>query len=352
MSLTEKSAAEFLRGQDALVRGDHKTALKALSVAISYQPTIEAYHCKAEANFLAGQLEAAIEDIQAAKKLIRSEADSALWQEELDQALNRFQGARNPVQGPPVAQVISVLIPSALEQSGELMTRIINCPDLSTNGETLIRKGFTAVCDIQLLPAEKSWIDAIIEMSEGDLDDTTVARIKGTRQFLHIEAPNQAYAQNIRDQIDLTTQLSETLEPLMRALDAPVTVLRCSNQVITYAVLRAACEEKALDTLIGVFVKLMNDGDCLFSVGMHQFGYPDVEIPLSLMTVDQAVETLIEFLQFIVINNLHSIEDRIEFETPSQGLVYALQREKEKRFAVEGEARFNQYGIWKFKSRV
>lgn len=57
-------------------------------------------------------------------------------------------------------------------------------------------------------------------------------------------------------------------------------------------------------------------------------------------------------MNFQVENGMHEVIGKIEYETMGDGRVYSLERQLEERFNVDGEARYNQFGIWKFLDRV
>jgi hypothetical protein len=219
-----------------------------------------------------------------------------------------------------------------------------------------VRPNFSVVYDLDLFPSDGSWIDSILHLSEGKLADETSRRLHGAELFLHVQAPDPVYEQRTIDQIDLVAQLAETLETLMRVLDAPVALLRCCDKVITHPELEQTCQARSLHSLIDLFVRMMSDGDYLFTTGMHQFGYADVEIPLELMSFEKAIDTINDFMHFVILNNLHSIEPRIEYETTTDGIVYGLERQPEMRFHGEKnpdeDARANKFGIWRFMEKV
>ncbi len=350
--MKDKSTERLLAAKEALGRGDHKTALKNACVAISFSPSIEGFYYKAEANFLAGDLEKALEDIRAARDLIDTDEEISDWKERLEQTFLRIEGAisTDEEDGPPVSQTISVMVPSPIKEKGKALTKIIENPDLSTNSLTLLRIGQSVVYDCEFLDFSPEWIDAIIEMSNESLEPTLIKQIRKTAQFYHVSGPNVEFEQQIDSQIDLAMQFVLLLEPLVRTLEAPVALIRGSNAVVTYDQIRQIGENISVENLIAFYVKIMNSGDSLFSVGMHQLGYADVEIPFNLIPLEQAAELLDEFMIFQVVNNFFDSPDQIEYE--STQAVYSLERLPEERFNVEGEARFNSFGVWHFNNLV
>lgn len=352
MTFSQSAVERLVAGKEALRRGDSVIALKELSVSLSLSPSVEGYYLRAEAHSMASNYDAAVSDLVAAKDLLTDEADMAMWKEKLEQRYDSYLDAASNLQGPPVAEVISVLVPTPFATKEDLIKKLIGCPHFSTDGTTLMRKGKSVVYDIEVLAANRKWLDAVIEMGDGGLKPDIEKRISKTSFFLHITAPNQAIAQSTKSQTDLANQFVQLLELLIYVLGAPVAVLRGSNSVVTHEQAKEVGDNVALPALVGFWVKLLVDDLCVFSVGMHQLGFPDVEFPLRLLPLENALETVIEFMNFQVENGMHEVIGKIEYETMGDGRVYSLERQLEERFNVDGEARYNQFGIWKFLDRV
>jgi hypothetical protein len=312
--------------------------------------TIEGYYHRAEDNLANGDLNAAMDDLQAARNLCSSDDELELWRERLEQTFLRIHGASVDDDGPPVCEMISIILPSPLKEESAVMTRLTNSPDLKVEGKTLTRKDHSVVYDVDFLDVNNDWVEAIIEMANVPLPGNVLAQIRSTARFCHVTAPNLEIQQEISSQVELAIQCVHTLEPLLRAVEAPVAVLRGSNGVVTYDVVRQCGENISAENLIAFFVKIMNSGGELFSVGMHQLGFADVEISLALMPFEKAVEVLTEFMIYQVVNNFYDVPDEIEFE--SNGIVYDLKKMPEVRFNVEGEARHNAIGVWHFSKVV
>lgn len=344
----ESSDARLLAARAALDRGDHLVVVELTSEILSDKPSIEAYYYRAEGNLLNGDLNAAMDDLQAARDLCASDEELELWRDRLEQAFLKIHGASVDDDGPPVSELISIILPTPLKEESAVMTRLSNSPDLKVDGTTLVHKDHTVVYDIEFLPVTTDWVEAIIEMANVPLPANVLAQIRSTSQFVHVTAPNLEIQQEISSQVELAIQFVRALEPLLRAVEAPVAVVRGSNGVVTYDVVRKCGENISAENLIAFFVKIMNSGTELFSVGMHQLGFADIEIPLTLMPFEKAVGVLTEFMVFQVVNSFYDVPDEIEFE--SNGDVYAIEKMPEKRFDVDGEARHNSIGVWLFKS--
>ncbi|CAN5280423.1 hypothetical protein BH11CYA1_BH11CYA1_27960 [soil metagenome] len=349
-SIEDKSLGSLLSAREALERGDFKAAKKMASMAISFNPSIEGYYYKAESNFLAGDLAAALVDLEAARDLCKTDEEKETWREPLEQCFLRVSGAESDDDGPPVCEIISVMLPTPIQDKDKALTKIINNPDLSTNGETLQRTGHSVVYDIEFLEFSPDWVDAIIEMSTTALESTVVKTIRKTAHFLHITGPNVEIEQEISSQVELAIQFVQTLEPLVRTIEAPVAVLRGSNNVVDYDTIRRVCDDINPENLIAFYIKVMNSGESLFSVGMHQFGFEDVEIPFSVVPFEEAIELITEFMHFQLVNNFSEAPEDVEYE--SNSAVYSLKRLAEVRFDVDGEARHNSIGIWHFLGTV
>ncbi len=350
MSLEDKSIERLLAAREALERGDFKAAKKMASMAISFNPSIEGYYYKAESNFLAGDLGAALEDLEAARDLCKTEEELNHWREILEECFMRVSGAEAADDGPPVCEIISVMLPTPIKDKGKALTKIINNPDLSTNGETLLRIGHSVIYDIEFLEFNPPWVEAVIDMATTPLKPDVLKTVRKTAHFLHITGPNVEIHQEISSQVELAIQFVQTLEPLVRSLEAPVAVLRCSNNVVDYDTIRQVCDDINPENLIAFYVKLMNSGESLFSVGMHQFGFADVEIPFSVVPFEEAVGLITEFMHFQLVNNFSEAPEDVEYESSTE--VYSLKRLAEVRFDVAGEARHNKIGVWHFLGTV
>ncbi len=348
---SEMATQRLTQGKEALARGDFKQALKELSVSISLNPSIDGYVQRAEANFNTGNIKAALLDLNRAEEIyakngdaVEDEADT--WQQTIEQARNRYEGAASDSQGPPVRETISILVPTALEDLADVIVRISNRPELSTDGETMMSTEGTVVYDIEVFERNADWGALMVEISEGHVSSDVADAITSHNTFVHISAPNWDIAQGTTGQVDLATQTLSMLEPLMRALSAPAVLMRNSNAVHTHEEVQALCADTSSDNLPNAFAKLYNSGSELFSAGMHALGYADVEIPYSIMKFDVAVDVLCEFLVFQLINETWEIKDPITFESAVTGARYEFELRECGRFTEHGNARFNPYGLW------
>jgi tetratricopeptide (TPR) repeat protein len=150
------------QGKEALARGDFKQALKELSVSISLNPSIDGYVQRAEANFNTGNIKAALLDLNRAEEIYAKNGDAEkdeadTWQQTIEQARNRYEGAASDSQGPPVRETISILVPTALEDLADVIVRISNRPELSTDGETMMSTEGTVVYDIEVFERNADW---------------------------------------------------------------------------------------------------------------------------------------------------------------------------------------------------
>lgn len=352
MSSSEKAIELVVSAKAALKRGDHELALKELSVSISLSPTVEAYFLKAEANAMASDFDQAMNDLMAAKNLCVEEIDLDLWKEKLEKAYSDYGEQAAFLEGPPIAEIISVLLVTPFTSKEELIKKLMTCPFISTDGETMVRKGKSVLYDLEVLDANRNWLDAIVAMSDGGLGVETEKKVARSQIILHVTGPNPNVGQTTKSQIDLAVQFAGTVNVLLYTLGAHCAVLRGSNSVVTLKTIKDVIEHLSVDTLVSFFVKLLVDDECVFSTGLHQLGFPDVELPLSLMPMEEALETVIEFMNFQVENRMQSVSGQIEYETLKDGVVYLLSRELEERFNVQGEARYNQFGLWRFVKRV
>lgn len=346
MTTSETANDRLNQGKEALKRGDFKQALKDLSVSISLEPSVDAYVHRAESNFNAGNIGAALGDLNRAEELCESSDDSGNWTQTIGQARNRYEGAVSESQGPPVRETISILLPTALESLGEVVVRISNRPELSTDGSTLIRPGGTVIYDLDVFEQNSDWANLMIEISDGHVSSDIADAIAAHNVFVHLSAPNWALAQGTTGQVDLATQTLITLEPLMRALSSPAVLMRNSNAVHTHDEVQALAADTSSDNLPNAFAKLYNSGNELFSAGMHALGYADVEIPYTIMKFDPAVDVLCEFLVYQLINETWEEKGTLTFESAETGGRYEFELRECQRFTEEGNARFNPNGLW------
>lgn len=351
MPTSEMATERLMQGKEALTRGDFKQALKDLSVSISLEPSVDAYVHRAESNFNTGNIKAALGDLNRAEQLCNG-PDAETWTQTIGQARNRYEGAISESQGPPVRETISVLIPTALENLGEMIVRIANRPDLTTDGQTLMRTEGTVVYDIEVFEQNSEWAELMIEISNGHVSSDVADAIASHNTFLHITAPNWEIAQGTPGQVELATETLLTLEPLMRALSAPAVLMRNSNAVHTYDEVQALSADTSSDSMPNAFAKLYNSANELFSAGMHALGYADVEIPYSILKFDIAVDVLCEFLVFQLINETWEDKGPLTFESAVTGQTYKFELRECQRFTELGNARFNPNGLWTMTSIV
>ena len=348
MSQWQKSVETLIVAQKALASGNFKMALQHASESVGLEATIEGYFCKAEALYLAGDAKGALQDLLTAKDLCQTQADIEYWKEPLEHCYSRIQEALEAAKGPPVSQYFSVLLATPLADEKEIFRRIIANPDLSTDGKTLVRKGESAVYDINILDLTPELAKTMVEMADGQLAPAIVEGVKKSERLLCIGAPNKMIAQKTESQTDLAVEFIALLEPLILALDAPLALLPGSNSIITFDKVEAVLQNTRIETVIDFYVKLINTGTSLFSVGMHQLGFEDSAIPLTVMSSERALELLGEFMMFQVANNLVDVVDKIEYESITSGAVYTLERKPEERFTAEGDERYNKFGVWHF----
>ena len=344
MSLQDKSEECLVAAREAVARGDFKVGKKMSTMSISYNPSIEGYYLRAEANYLAGEFDEACENIEQARALCTTDEEEETWSERLEQCYVRASELDEDDDGPPVSELISVMVPVLLKNKGKAWTKISDNPDLSTDGITLMRIGNSVIYDVEFLEFSPDWVDVIIDSITIPIEPELIKDVRKTANFLHVFGPNVEIEQTITSQVDLAIQVVQMLEPLVRSLEAPVAFLRGSNNVVDYKTIRSVCDDINLVTLIDFYVKKMNAGDCLFSVGMHQFGFEDVEVPFSVVPLEEAIDLLNDFLLFQLENNFSDAPDVIEYQSGST--IYSLKRKEEVRFNIEGEARHNLKGIW------
>jgi tetratricopeptide (TPR) repeat protein len=186
-----QSSSRLIQGKEALARGDLTQALKDLSVSISFEPSIEAYLLRAEANYSSGKIEIALEDLGKAHDLCGLSPENHDWMSQIDLARNRYGGSAAQRHGPPVEETISAMLPTSLGDTGRVLKNIASRPELSTDGRTLTRKGGTAVYDLEIYDRNIDWCDNLIEMRKPQGLESRVAElIAGHSRFVHILAPN------------------------------------------------------------------------------------------------------------------------------------------------------------------
>lgn len=350
MSILRQSTDRLNQGKEALARGDVKQALKEFSVSISLAPSVEAYLLRAEANYCSGDIETALADLDKAQDICDSSGGGSDWETEIEQARNRYEGARaESYSGPPVDQTISVLLPTAISGGGEVVSRIASRPEFSTDGSTLFRKDGTVIYDLQICERNDDWANNVIEMrAPASLGRNVEKIIREHSGFVHLQAPNWEIAQATDSQVSLAIELLQTLEPLMRALKSPVSLLRTANRVHTREEIQQLVENLSAETLVNAFARLYDADNEMFSAGMQALGFADVEIPYDVVPAESAADIAEEFLIFELIGGDVDDEEEMEFSSAVSGLTYQLVLSNCDRFDTAGEARFNPYGVWVF----
>jgi hypothetical protein len=353
MTMLNKSAERLTQGKEALARGDAKQAIKDFSVSISLNPSIEAYFLRAQANYSASNVRNSLQDLARAQELCESLPDNTGWLEQIEFARNRCEGAFKKSEAPAVKATISVLLPTSIEDFGNVVTKLANRPDLSTDGQTLFRKGGTVIYDIKFHDRNVDWAENMLAIREPEPFPPGVAEyITEHFQFILLTAPNWDIVQHTDGQVGLATEFLQTLELLMRALSIPAALLRTSNSVFTREEVQSFIDEVSSENLVTAYARLYNAGNEMFSAGMHALGYADAAIPFALIPVESAGAVLDEFLLFQVINQTWEWEVPIAFSSAVTGFTYQAELRNCDRFNVPGEARFNPNGVWTFTQRL
>lgn len=353
--MLEAAKERLEEARSALARGDTQQAITELSAAIEIEPSIDAYLIRAEAIFSTGDVDSALADVDKAEEIYDLDPKnlSILW-ERIDDARARYKLAQNPDPGPPIRQRISVILPIQLYDPADIFIRINKRSELSSDGKTLLRKHGTVIYDMEILDRNPLWAESIIELTRGTRANFHAEYIANHAQFFHLQAPNLEFAQTTRNQYDVAAQLLHTLDPLMRAVNAPVALMRNSNQVnACEEIFNCAAEETAAN-VCAAYCRIYNDDThaSLFSVGMHALGYPDAEIPHELIPIETAQDVMYEFHEYQINNLTWNAGASISFGSNITNQIYTLNRYECGRFETPAEARFNQNGLWLFEAVI
>jgi len=353
--LLEAAKERLEEARSALARGDTQQAISELSAAIEIEPSIDAYLIRAEAIFTTGDVNAAMADVDKAEELYDADpkSSSILW-ERIDDARSRYKLVLHPDPGPPIRQRISVMLPIQLLDPADIFIRVNKRRELQSDGKTLLRKHGSVIYDMEILDRNPVWAESIIELTKGTRANFHAEYIANHAQFFHLQAPNLEFAQTTRNQYDVAAQLLHTLDPLMRAVNAPVALMRNSNQVNACEEIFNCAAEETPATVCAAYCRVYNDDEhaSIFSVGMHALGYPDAEIPHHLMPPEAAQEVMFEFHEYQVNNLTWNAGPSISFGSNITNQIYMLNRYECGRFETPGEARFNQNGLWLFESVI
>ena len=347
----EAAKERLEEARSALARGDTPQAIVELGAAIELEPSIDAYLVRAEALFSTGNVVEALADVDKAEELYDADpkSSSILW-ERIDDARSRYNLARNPDPGPPIAQRISVILPIQLADPADLFIRINKRRELQSDGKTLLRKHGTVIYDMEILDRNPLWAESIIELTRGTRANFHSEYVRNHTQFFHLQAPNQEFVQATRNQYEVAAQLLNTLDPLMRAVNAPVALMRNSNQVNACEEIFNCAAEETHANVVAAFCKIYNDEQyaCLFTVGMHALGYADAQIPHALMPAEIAQDVLYEFHEFQCVALTWNVGDSMQFTSKITNQTFLVNLYDCGRFETPDEARFNQFGLWIF----
>jgi len=353
--LLEAAKERLEEARSAMARGDTQQAIAEISAALELEASIDGYLIRAEAYFSTGNVDEALADVDRAEELYDADpkSSSILW-ERIDDARSRYSLAKNPDPGPPIKQRISVMLPIQLSDPAELFIRINKRRELQSDGKTLLRRHGTVIYDMEILDRNPAWAESIIELTKGTRANFHAEYIYNHTQFFHLQAPNLEFVQATRNQYDVASQLLHTLDPLMRAVNSPVALMRNSNLVnACEEIFNCAAEETPANVCAG-FCKVYNDetNACLFTVGMHALGYADAQIPHALMPIEIAQEVLYEFHEFQCIALTWNVGDTMQFSSKITNQTYQLNLYQCGRFEAPSEARFNQFGLWIFENII
>lgn len=349
--MLEAAKERMQEAKNALARGDYEQALAEMGAAIELEPSIDAYLIRAEAYFSRKDYESALADVDKAEEVYDANPKSTSidW-EKIEEAKARYIDAKNPDPGPPIKQRISVMLPIGTVDPAEIFIKISKRRDISTDGKTLLRRHGSVIYDMEILDRNPVWAESIIELTKGTRAFFHAEQVAAHGGFFHLQAPNLEFAQTTKNQYQVACELLHTLDPLMRAINSPLALIRNSNQVnACEEIFNCAAEETAAN-VCAAFCKVYNDetNGFLFSVGMHSLGYPDAEIPHNLVPMELAQDLLFEFLEFQTANLTWNADSGMQFTSSITNQTYLLGRFECDRFDPAIDARFNQFGIWVF----
>lgn len=351
-NLQEAAKERLEEARSAMARGDTQQAIIELAAALEIEPSIDAYLIRGEAFFSTGNVDAALADVDKAEELYDADpkSSSILW-ERIDDARSRYNLAKNPDPGPPIRQRISVMLPIQISDPADLFIRINKRRELQSDGKTLLRKHGTVIYDMEILDRNPVWAESIIELTRGTRANFHAEFVYNHTQFFHLQAPNAEFVQATRNQYDVASQLLHTLDPLMRAVNAPVALMRNSNQVNACEEIFNCASEETPANICAAFCKVYNDeiNACLFTVGMHALGYADAQIAYEVMPIEIAHDVLYEFHEFQCVALTWNVGDSMQFSSKITGQTYQLNLYQCGRFETPDEARFNQFGLWIFE---
>src|SRR5262249_43984415 len=153
----------------------------------------------------------------------------------------------------------------------------------------------------------------ILELREHDPLATEIGEFLSDQPFfLGISAPNPTIASEV-SQISLAMNLLKLLLPLMYALEAPIVLVASAELVHTRERLAEFISNLSKEALVNAYTKIYQTDDDMFSAGMHALGYPDVQIPFTIVDVEQAAEVIKEFQLFEVINEIWNDKAPFQF---------------------------------------
>lgn len=348
----EDAAKERLQeARNALARGEFELGMTELQASLDIEQSIDAYLTRAEEFFKAKDIDAALADVDKAEQVYDANPRSTSidW-EKIEEARSRYNDAKNPDPGPPIAQRISVILPIQLNDPADIFIRINKRRELQSDGKTLLRRHGSVIYDMEILDRNPMWAEAIIELTRGTRANFHADYVRNHHQFFHLQAPNLEFVQTTRNQYDVASQLLHTLDPLMRAVNAPIALMRNSNQVLACEEVFNCASEETAANIVSAYSKIYNDEDnaCLFTVGMHALGYPDAQIPYELIPPETAQEVLHEFHEYQANNLTWNAPSPFAFPSQITNQIYQLNRYECGRFETPEEARFNPFGLWIF----
>lgn len=90
----------------------------------------------------------------------------------------------------------------------------------------------------------------------------------------------------------------------------------------------------------------IGDHSCLYSVGMHLLGMPDIEIDRTGISEEEAVDVMIGFMHFLLIDRPQNLDAGHTFHTQPDSTRFQLSRERCTRYE-EDDFFHNPYGYWR-----
>lgn len=245
---------------------------------------------------------------------------------------------------------ISSLFPTSLSHE-EILAAIENDHMKLDDGEALFVPGTSLIFKLEVYNRNEDWIEKMYAVREGitAFNVATKKEISRATIFINLEAPNADCQQNVDSQSTIAIEYLQVVARLMKAIKSPAVLVSDSNQIHTLEEIGVFERDLSAPNLVHMYTRLINDGKVMLVAGMQALGYPNIALPSSIESGEQAIDLVHEMAIAIVKRDKPVQAGFSRYQSETTKRLYELELSKEKPVNKANVLESNSNGILKFK---